>query len=72
MLFRPVPEDLVPELVRLGVVVDDETLVILGGLVHDRIEGFKSGEHGSVVFPDSFAVSEIGFSENEHVVDVRS
>lgn len=68
--FGFVPVDLVVQFVGLGVVVDDEALVVFGALVHDLAEGFKGFEHAGKVVKDASAVRDVVLSQNEGVVDV--
>jgi len=72
MRFRLVPEDLVGQFVRFGVVIDHETLEILGALVHDLTKALKSGEHTGIILPDTLAIGNIRFAQNEDVINVSS
>lgn len=65
-----VVEDLVVQFVGLGVVEDDQTLVVLRALVHDLAKSLEGGEHARVVFVDTLAVGNVVLSKNEHIIDV--
>ena len=70
MRFGFVPEHLVLDVVALGVVVDDQTFVVLGALVHHLAENLKRREHPRVTLVDSLPVGNDVFAENENVIDV--
>ena len=65
-----VPEYLVFDAVRGGVVMYDETFIVLCALVHDGAKQFEVGEHTGILFIDSFAIGHIGVAEDEDEVDI--
>ena len=72
MWLRLIPEDLVVEFIRFGVIIDDEALEILGALIHHLTEGLECRKHARVILVDALPVRYIGLSQNEDIVDVRS
>jgi len=67
-----VPENGVLQFVGLGIVVNDQALVVLCTLVHDLTKELKVGKGRAVVFENTLAIREVGFSQNKHIVDVCS
>jgi hypothetical protein len=72
VLLRLVPEDLLLQLVGFRIVVNDQALKILGALVHHLAEALKCGEHARVVLVDAFAIGNVGFAQDKHVINVRA
>ena len=72
VLLRLVPEDLLLQFVGFRIVIDHQALKILGALVHHLAEALKRGEHARVVFVDAFAVGDVGFAQDKHVINVRA
>ena len=72
MLLCLVPEDLVLQFVGFRIVVDDQALKILGALIHHLSEALKCGEHARVVLVDAFAIGNVGFAQDKHVINVRA
>ena len=72
MLLRLVPEDLLLQFVGFRIVIDHQALKILGALVHHLTKALKRGEHARVVLVDAFAVGNVGFAQDEHVINVRA
>lgn len=72
VLLRLVPEDLLLQFVGFRIVIDHQALKILGALVHHLAKALKRGEHARVVLVDAFAVGNIGFAQDKHVINVRA
>jgi len=72
VVLRLVPENLVLQLVGFDVIVDDEALEVFRALVHDLAERLEGGKHTGVIFVDALAVGNVGFAQDEHVVDIGS
>jgi len=72
VLLRLVPEDLLLQFVGFRIVVNDQALEILGALVHHLAKALKRGEHARVVLVDAFAVGNVGFAQDKHVINVRA
>jgi hypothetical protein len=69
---RLVPEHLVLQLVRLRVIIDDQTLEILRTLGHDLTERVEIRKHTGILFVEFAAISDDVLTKDEHVVDVRT
>ncbi len=67
-----VPEHLVLQLVRLRVVVDDQTLEVLRALGHDLTERVEIRKHTGVLLIELATIGNDVLAEDEHVVDVRT
>ena len=67
-----VPEHLVLQFVRLGTVVDNEALVVLGTLVHDLTKGIKVREHPGPVVIQLVAILNNVFTQDKYIIHVCS
>ncbi len=70
VLFGSVPKDLVFEFVAFGAVVDDETAVVFGDLVHDLAKHVVGGEHAAEGVEQAFAILLDVVAHDEHVIDI--
>jgi len=72
VLLRLVPEDLLLQFVGFRIVIDHQALKVLGALIHHLTEALKRGEHARVVLVDAFAIGNVGFAQDKHVINVRA
>ena len=72
VLLRLIPEDLVLQFVGFRIVVDHQALKILGALIHHLSEALKRGKHAGVVLVDAFAIGNVGFAQDKHVINIRA
>lgn len=68
--FGTIPEETVFKVVGGGGVVDVESGIVVGELVHNVAELGEVGDDTGVVFPKTSSVFEIGLAEDEGAVDV--
>ncbi len=69
---RLVPEHLVLEFIRLGVVVNHEALEVLRALVHDLTKRIKIGKHTGILLIELTTVAHDVFTQNKDVIDVSA
>lgn len=67
---RLVVKDALVKFIGLAGVVEDETLVILGATVHDRLKHWECRNDTEEGFPEAFSVLADVLSETEDVVDI--
>ena len=70
MHVRLIPEDHVLEFIGAGRIIDDETFVIFGTLVHDLTEEVEIGECRAEVVEDTLTIRDEIFTENEDEIHV--
>ena len=69
---RLVPEDLILQFIRLGVVVNHQALKVLRTFVHDLTERVEIGEHAGILIVELAPIVDDVLAQNKYVVDVRA
>ena len=67
-----VPEDLFVQFIRFGVIINDQTLIILCALVHHLTKGLECGEHTSIILINTLSIGNVWFSQNKNIIYVGS
>jgi len=72
MRCRLVPKHAILQPIRLAAVVDHQTLVIFGALVHNLTEELKRWENTGKLLKNAAAGAHLVFAQNKHVIDLTA